>query len=114
MIGGHPNATGGVNQLLRGSIDELRISRGLLPLGSLLAAPYTPASGDANGDGVPDECGSPCVADVNGDGVVDGVDLGSVLADWGSTGAGLAGDLDGDGTVNGVDLGLVLAAWGGC
>jgi hypothetical protein len=37
-----------------------------------------------------------------------------VLADWGSTGAGLAGDLDGDGTVNGVDLGLVLAAWGGC
>ena len=114
VIGGHPNATGGVNQLLRGSIDELRISRGLLPLGSLLAAPYTPASGDANGDGVPDECGSPCVADVNGDGVVDGVDLGSVLADWGSTGAGLAGDLDGDGTVNGVDLGLVLAAWGGC
>lgn len=114
VIGGHPNATGGINQLLRGSIDELRISRGMLPLTALLAAPYAPESADTNGDGVPDECGSPCVGDVNGDGVVNGVDLGTVLAGWGAAGGGTASDLNSDGVVDGVDLGLVLAAWGGC
>ncbi|MGA0174637.1 MAG: LamG-like jellyroll fold domain-containing protein, partial [Phycisphaerales bacterium] len=114
VIGGHPNATGGINQLLRGSIDELRISRGVLPLQALLAAPYSPASADTNGDGVPDECGTPCVGDVNGDGVVNGVDLGTVLAGWGAAGGGTVSDLNSDGVVDGVDLGLVLAAWGGC
>ncbi|MGA0871891.1 MAG: LamG-like jellyroll fold domain-containing protein, partial [Phycisphaerales bacterium] len=114
VIGGHPNATGGINQLLRGSIDELRISRGVLPLTSLLASPYAPASADTNGDGVPDECGTPCVGDVNGDGVVNGVDLGTVLAGWGAAGGGTVSDLNSDGVVDGVDLGLVLAAWGGC
>jgi len=114
-IGGHPNANGVVNQLLRGFIDELRISRGLLPTDRLLEVPYTPASSDADGDGVPDECGGPnCPADIDGNGTVDGVDLGSVLADWGATGTGLTGDLDGDGVVNGVDLGIVLASWGDC
>ncbi len=114
LLGGHFNASGAVNQLLRGSIDELRISHGVLPLDALLAAPYTPASGDADGDGVPDECNPPCIADINGDGIVDGVDLGTVLAGWGKGGGFTAADVNQDGVVDGIDLGEVLAGWGGC
>ncbi|MHC4838269.1 MAG: PA14 domain-containing protein, partial [Planctomycetota bacterium] len=43
-IGGHPNANGVVNQLLRGFVDEVWISSGLLPVDRLLEVPYTPAS----------------------------------------------------------------------
>jgi streptogramin lyase len=47
-------------------------------------------------------------ADLNGDGVVDGLDLGSLLAQWGTASAA---DLNGDGVVNGLDLGMLLASW---
>jgi 5'-nucleotidase/UDP-sugar diphosphatase len=47
-------------------------------------------------------------ADVNGDGVVNGLDLGVMFANWGSSGAG---DVDGNGTVNARDLAIVLASW---
>jgi hypothetical protein len=47
-------------------------------------------------------------ADLNSDGVVDGADLGILLGNWGSAGAG---DLDGSGTVDGIDLGLLLGSW---
>ena len=53
----------------------------------------------------------PCPADLNGDGIVDGADLGIMLGNWGTSGAG---DFDGNGTVDGADLGVLLAAWGGC
>ena len=53
-----------------------------------------------------------CPADLNDDGSVDGNDLGSLLAGWGS--AGGAADLNGDGSVDGNDLGMLLAAWGPC
>ncbi len=49
--------------------------------------------------------------DIDGDGFVGGVDLGIVLADWGSRGSG---DVDGSGVVDGIDLGIVLAGWGPC
>jgi 1,4-alpha-glucan branching enzyme len=47
--------------------------------------------------------------DLNGDFVVNGADLGTLLAQWGSAGSA---DFDGNGTVNGADLGQLLAAWG--
>jgi hypothetical protein len=53
-----------------------------------------------------------CPADLNSDGAVDGNDLGSLLAQWGSPGG--SADLNGDGSVDGNDLGLLLAAWGPC
>ncbi len=53
----------------------------------------------------------PCTADLNGDGEVTAVDLSTVLANWGGSGAG---DIDASGTVDGIDLASVLAAWGPC
>jgi hypothetical protein len=46
--------------------------------------------------------------DLNSDGQVNGVDLGILLAAWGTTGPG---DLNEDGQVDGMDLGLLLADW---
>ncbi len=69
------------------------------------------ASADANGDGVPDECG--CVGDIDGDGLVGGADLAAMLGSWGACG-GCAADLTGDGVVAGDDLALLLSAWGVC
>ena len=52
-----------------------------------------------------------CAADLNGSGVVDGLDLGILLAQWGTGGAA---DLNGSGSVDGIDLGILLAQWGLC
>jgi hypothetical protein len=52
----------------------------------------------------------PCPADFNDDDVTDGVDLGILLAAWGTP----ARDITGDGTTDGVDLGILLAMWGAC
>lgn len=52
-----------------------------------------------------------CPADFNGDDEVDGTDLATLLAQWGTSGSA---DINGDGTVNAVDLSSVLAAWGPC
>jgi hypothetical protein len=57
--------------------------------------------------------GGGCRADIAGaDGRVDGIDLGSMLAAWGSADA--RADLDCDGIVDGIDLGVLLGAWGDC
>lgn len=48
--------------------------------------------------------------DLDIDGTVDGVDLGIMLAAWGSPSS--EADLDGDGVVSAADLGLLLANWG--
>ena len=62
--------------------------------------------------GVPIEliCG-----DLNGDGQINSIDLSLLLADYGKSGAALAGsqaDLDGDLQVNSIDLSLLLAGYG--
>jgi hypothetical protein len=51
--------------------------------------------------------------DINADCAVDGVDLGVLLASWGTCGAPCAADLNGDGFVDANDLAVVLANWGG-
>jgi hypothetical protein len=48
--------------------------------------------------------------DLTGDGKVDGADLATLLAKWG-TGRGPA-DLNADGTVDGADLAEMLGRWG--
>ena len=87
-VGGHQNAGGTNNQFLRGSIDELRISRGFLPAEQLLDAAWpdcnrtgTPdaldvldgTSADCNGNFIPDECdlASGTSVDCQGDGIPD-------------------------------------------
>jgi hypothetical protein len=52
----------------------------------------------------------PCdAADSNCDGQVDGVDLGVLLSQWGTSGSM---DLNGDNNVDGADLGIQLSRWG--
>ncbi len=67
---------------------------------------------DLNNDGIPDQC--QCLVDLNGDHVINGIELSTILANWGAVPAGTSGDLDGDGFVGGVDLATVLTAWGPC
>lgn len=49
------------------------------------------------------------IGDIDGNGAVDGIDLGLMLAAWGTEDA--AANLDGIGVVGGPDLGLLLAGW---
>jgi hypothetical protein len=56
------------------------------------------------------ECLEPCPADFNDDDVTDGVDLGIMLAAWGTP----ERDITGDDHTDGVDLGILLAMWGAC
>ena len=49
-------------------------------------------------------------ADLSGDGLVNGTDLATLLAQWGTDGAA---DLNNDGTVDGADLASLLAQWTG-
>ncbi|MSR45357.1 MAG: hypothetical protein EXS15_08435 [Phycisphaerales bacterium] len=57
-----------------------------------------------------DSCEGPRSPDLNGDGLVDGLDLTTLLAAWGT--ASVLADLDRNGTVGGSDLTALLAAWG--
>jgi len=50
-------------------------------------------------------------ADLNMDGFVDGLDLGTLLASWGTTTTPDMGELDGTPPVDGLDLGALLGAW---
>jgi CxxC motif-containing protein (DUF1111 family) len=67
---------------------------------------------DADSNGIPDECGSPCPADSDCSGVVDVTDLLAILAAWGQPNSFL--DLNGSGFVEVGDLLALLAAWGNC
>jgi len=75
---------------------------------------------DQDANGVPDCCESapiciPCAGDVDGNDVVNGVDLASVLAAWGTSGKAYPGaDVNRDGLVDGSDLAQVLSDWGVC
>ena len=54
-------------------------------------------------------CASVEPPDLNGDGVVNGVDLATLLIQWGTDGAA---DFNGDGVVDGSDLAILLINWG--
>lgn len=92
LLGARWNASGVLNQFLRGSIDEVRISPRVVPIDQLLDAPaqdcnangladyqdlLAGSSSDCNGNGIPDECdlADGTGADCNGDGVLDGCAL---------------------------------------
>lgn len=53
LVGAHTNSTGQFNQHLRGSVDELRISAGTVPVAALLNRAGT---SDCDGTGLPDSC----------------------------------------------------------
>jgi hypothetical protein len=55
-----------------------------------------------------DDLGIP--GDINHDGMVNGIDIGYLLADWGTSLT--RSDVNRDGFVNGSDLGMLLANWG--
>ena len=61
---------------------------------------------------------TPCSPyDLNDDGTVNGLDLGILLADWGSCPEPpeeCPADFNDDGEVDGLDLGILLANWGLC
>ena len=69
LVGAHTDSTGAVNQRLRGSIDELRISSGLIEAPMLL---LRSGSADCNGNGRPDGCdlANGTSYDCNGDGLL--------------------------------------------
>ena len=70
---------------------------------------------DTNQNNIPDTC--ECIGDIDTDGAINGSDLGTMLAYWGSVtteSVSLASDLNADGVVNGSDLGVLLANWGAC
>ncbi len=52
------------------------------------------------------------LGDLDGNGRVDGVDLMTLLNEWGTTNA--VADLNDDGVVDGFDLGILLLAWSSC
>ena len=71
---------------------------------------------DTNQNGQLDECEDPmiaCPGDLNHDHLVNGVDMGMLIAAWGSN-ASPEIDLNDDGMINGADLSIVLGAWGPC
>jgi hypothetical protein len=55
-----------------------------------------------------DDLGIP--GDINHDGMVNGIDIGYLLADWGTSLT--RSDVNRDGSVDGSDLGVLLANWG--
>jgi hypothetical protein len=63
----------------------------------------------------PPPCLPSCVdADFVRDHVVDGADLATLLAQWGTANGATVADLNGDGAVNGADLGILIGFWGAC
>lgn len=58
----------------------------------------------------------PCLGDIDGCGVVNGMDLATLLANWGPClpGQPCIADINGDGVVDGADLAALLANWGPC
>ncbi|MDP6891049.1 MAG: M12 family metallo-peptidase [Phycisphaerales bacterium] len=71
-------------------------------------------SSDADGNGIPDECGPlPCVADLDVSGTVGTDDLLIVISFWGAC-PGCGADFDQDGLIDASDLLVILSAWGGC
>jgi formylglycine-generating enzyme required for sulfatase activity len=55
-----------------------------------------------------------CTADVNRDGRIDGIDLATLLSQWGPATATTTCDFNGSGSVDAIDLSFMLAGWGEC
>lgn len=55
---------------------------------------------------------TPCPGDFDGNGEIDGGDLATLLAEWGTASA--TSDLSGDGFIGGEDLSILLGRWGLC
>lgn len=55
-----------------------------------------------------------CRTDVNLDGRVDGIDLATLLSQWGPATASTTCDFNASGSVDAADLSFMLAAWGDC
>ena len=83
----------------------------LLTLGLWKAATTSSPATTVNVQGVkPTAYSPPCATgDLNCDGSINGADLASLLACWGTT----CGDTNGDGYTDGPDLAVLLAAWTG-
>jgi len=79
-VGSHQNGAGVDNFFLRGTIDEMRISRGVVPVEELLNVEASSYSQDANANGIPDECEVDVPGDLDGDGDVDNDDF-AIFAD---------------------------------
>jgi hypothetical protein len=104
VIGAHTNTTGQFNQRLRGSVDELRVSSGVVPVAAMLNRAGT---SDCNSSGQPDTCdilqgaidcdenGIPddCQFDCDRNGLADTCDI-----------ANGAPDCDGDGVLDSCQL----------
>jgi murein tripeptide amidase MpaA len=58
------------------------------------------------------DCAPGIPGDLDGDGTVDGMDLSTLLGNWGLCGPPCPADLNGDGRVDGVDLSTMLGNWG--
>ena len=66
---------------------------------------------DLDGNGTADACENPGIpGDFDGNGAVNGADLATLLAGWGTRGVT---DLDDNGVTNGSDLAVLLANWTG-
>lgn len=120
VIGAHTNTAGQFNQRLRGSVDELRICSGTVPVAALLQRAGT---SDCNSSGQPDSCdiqqgaidcdvnGVPddCQIDCDRNGLADVCDLANGEADCNADGlldsCQIAGnDCDGDGVLDSCQL----------
>ncbi|MFM9145728.1 MAG: hypothetical protein ACKORL_10340, partial [Phycisphaerales bacterium] len=55
-----------------------------------------------------------CPGDLDASGTVNGVDLGRLLAAWGTCASACQADLNDDGVVDGTDIGMLIAGWGTC
>lgn len=88
------------------------IVRAIAPVGGAI---YVGANATTpGGSGAPplrkwNVCDAGIPGDLNGDGVVDGIDLASLLSQWGQTGSA---NLNDDDVVNGADLATLLSNWG--
>jgi len=112
VLGAYQSSSGTYQQFLRGKVDEVRVSQGIVPDHFLLRSAYMPNSSDDDMDGVPDECD--CPGDLDGDLDIDLEDLTVLLSNFGTPSGATRedGDVDGDGDVDLSDLTVLLAAYG--
>lgn len=80
-------------------LKSVKVVRAMICATLLLLAPSTPLAK------------AQCSADLDSNQQIDGVDLASLLSQWGTDGTA---DLDTNGVVDGPDLAQVLAQWGSC
>ena len=108
LIGAHTNANGNYNQFLRGAIDEVRITEGVLPL-DLLLDDFR--GGDCNDNGVPDGCditdGS--AVDCDGNGQPDSCQLENNDCDGNGVPDQCDPDCNGNGIVDACDIALATS-----